>query len=771
MKKIILILFSCIIAYTTIAQEKSCQISIRGRVIDSETKQAIAHVQIKVANQHTVLSNHQGEFRIANLCEGNINLSLTHIAYNAYKQSLFASKDSSITILMDKKTIALESIGIVENLTNKDSRSNHKVSKEQYQLSQGKSLSEVLVNINGVSLLKTGTNISKPILNGLFGNRLILLNNGVRHESQQWGADHAPEIDPFSGQDIVVIKNSDAVRYGPDALAGVIQINPTAINISRKALSNTAMVLNSNGKGIVLNTQLEGGMNNFGYRFGITGKKVGNLKTVAYYLGNTGVEELNFNVLTEYKWKKSNIQFSFSHFGTTLGIFEGAHIGSKDDILSRIEHGRPFESYDFSYKIKAPKQRVDHQLAKLKYQYKIDNNSTIESQYSIQRNHRKEYDLRRVLEDNVAMADIVLTTQQLELIYKRSRTLIGLSGTLQVNNNTAGTGSTPIIPNFDNYTFGAFASHKIPFGRNTVEMGIRYDYKYFDAAGYRYDYANPNNDGSINQYLLKDQKHFNNISGLAGVSIPLNPTLIWKSNIGLAWRAPSANELYSDGIHHGTGTYEIGNKDLKSEKGVKWVNSLLFSHEIVNANLDLFTQVISDYIYSHPNPDSTRQTIRGTFPIFDYSQANALFYGLDYSMDIRLNANWKYELGIALVRAKNTTADTYLPYIPSDKYRQAVRYALPIQKLRDSYIKFEQVFQDKQKRYAEGSDFAAPPAAYQLFNLMAGTSIITRSDQRIGLHFTVDNIFNKEYKDYMDRFRYYAHALGRNFSLKLNYTF
>jgi len=771
MKKIILVLFCFACSVPLLAQQKGCNFYIKGKIVEENSNHPIAHAQIKIANQYTVLSNHQGIFNIQNMCEGNINLHISHIAYQAEQLSLNVPKDSIVTISLIKKSVQIETIGIHNFSSSKSSQSSRKISKEQIELSQGKNLSEVLANIDGVNILKTGNNISKPVLNGLFGNRLILLNNGVRHESQQWGADHAPEIDPFAGQEITVIKNADAVRYGPDALAGVIQINPSPINNSKNMLSQTALVLNSNGRGAVLNTQLEGGIKNFAYRVGITGKKSGNLKTANYYLGNTGTEELNFNFLSEYKWKKNDIQFSFSHFGTTLGIFEGAHVGSKEDILERIKYGRPFETYDFSYDINAPKQQVAHQMAKLLYQYKIDTDSKIEAQYSFQRNHRKEFDLRRVLEDNVPMADIILTTQQLEVVYKRLNTLVGLSGSLQVNNNTPGTGTTPIIPNFDNHTFGAFVNQKIPLGKHLLEFGIRYDYKYFDVAGYRYDYSSPNSDGSINQYLLRDQKRFNNISGLTGLSYQIRNNLIWKSNIGLAWRAPSANELYSDGVHHGTGTYEIGNKNLKSEKGLKWMNTLLYNNKIINAHLDVFTQVIADYIYSQPNPDSTRQTIRGTFPLFEYQQANALFYGLDYNMDININSNLKYELGVAIVRAKNVTDNEYLPYIPSDRFRQAIRYNLPINKLTNPYIRLEHVYQDKQRRYTENTDFSSPPPAYNLFNLAIGTHIIDNSNRKIGIHLTVDNIFNKEYKNYMDRFRYYAHGLGRNVSLKLNYSF
>lgn len=771
MKNIILVLLLSFASIYAQAQQQGCAISIQGKVVDSDTHEAVGHAYVKFDDRSPVLTNHIGEFYLKDLCHGEGIFSISHISYNNLTKRLVIVNDSTITIYLDKKSVMLDAVDIHSNLHNKSIQNANRVSKEQIVASQGKTLAEVLSSIDGVSILKTGSNISKPVLNGLYGNRLLLVNNGVRHESQQWGAEHAPEIDPFAGQEIVVIKNADAVRYGPDALAGIIQINPTSIDRSRKLKSSTALVVNSNGKGGILNTQLEGGNSNFGYRAGLTAKKSGNLKTANYYLGNTGTEELNANLLLDYTWKQSDIQISLSHFGTTLGIFEGAHIGSKEDIIARIAHGRPFETYEFGYSIYAPKQRVEHQVAKINYQYTLNENSNIQGQYSLQRNHRREYDRRRVLEDDVPMADMVLTTQQLELVYSYLNTLAGLSGTLQVNNNTPGTGTTPIIPNFDNHTFGAFVSHKVPFGRKQLELGVRYDYKYFDVAGYRFDYTNQNIDGSLNQYLLTDQKHFNNVSAVAGFTYPFSNSFVWKTNAGLAWRAPSANELYSDGIHHGSGTYEVGDKDLKSEKGIKWVNTLLFNNRFLHANLDVFAQVIDDYIYSQPDPDSTRQTIRGTFPLFQFKQTNAFFYGLDYSMQINFMTDWRYDMGIAIVRAKNTTSNTYLPYIPADRYRHALRYTLPIKRLSDSYIKLEQVFQAKQNRYENGTDFALPPPSYHLFNIMLGTTIMNKKNHSTGIQLNVDNLLNKEYKDYMDRFRYYAHALGRNVSIKINYTF
>ncbi|HMR19816.1 MAG TPA: TonB-dependent receptor, partial [Sphingobacterium sp.] len=554
---------------------------------------------------------------------------------------------------------------------------------------------------------------------------------------------------------------------GPDALAGIILINPSPIKTDRKLNGSLFTVVESNGRSGVVNAQLEGGLEKTTYRVGLTRKKSGNIKSADYYLGNTGLEELNFQGMFGYHDRKNTWELSYNHFGNTLGVFEGAHIGSKEDIMARIAHGRPFEEYSFSYSIHTPKQKVQHDLAKVKWHHEWHEHLHIESIYSVQRNHRKEYDLRRVESDNTPMADMVLTTQALEVLLKTGHTTLGMAGSLQVNNNIPGTGTTPIIPNYDNHTLGIFATQKYYWGSDMMELGLRYDYKYFDVAGYRYDYQNPNGDGSLNQYLLTDQRHFNNLSGIAGVSIAINKHMFWKSHVGLAWRAPSANELYSDGIHHGTGTYEIGDPNLKSEKGIKWVNTLHFDNEWLVANSDIFVQSILDYSYAQPNPDSLRQTIRGTFPLFQYRQTNAFLYGMDLNLTAILHEKLEYAINISTVVGRNAMQQSYLPYMPSDRVQQSFLSRLS----KNAYIRLNHLFVAKQHRYEEGTDYISPPPSYHLFGLVASYSVLLRDQQRIGMQIGVENLLNRPYKDYMDRFRYYAHLQGRNVSLKLNYNF
>ncbi|MBK6878617.1 MAG: Plug domain-containing protein [Ignavibacteria bacterium] len=98
----------------------------------------------------------------------------------------------------------------------------------------GESLGESLKDVTGVSVLNTGSSISKPVIHGLYGNRILILNNGVRQEGQQWGSEHAPEVDPLIGRRLVVLKGASTIRYGPDAIAGVIMIEPEALPYGKR---------------------------------------------------------------------------------------------------------------------------------------------------------------------------------------------------------------------------------------------------------------------------------------------------------------------------------------------------------------------------------------------------------------------------------------------------------------------------------------------------------------------------------------------------------
>ncbi|RZF61605.1 TonB-dependent receptor [Sphingobacterium corticibacterium] len=656
------------------------------------------------------------------------------------------------------------------------SQSIHRLSTQEMQENKGKPLAESLTDISGVSTIGMGSSIVKPVINGLHSNRILILNNGVRQEGQQWGMEHAPEIDPFTAAQLEVVKGAQGVRYGADALGGVILVSANDIDLEKEWKGNLDLIGQSNGRGGMINVLLEGAVKalpGLGWRMQTSGKKMGNYKTADYFLGNTGVDEFNYAGTLQYKKDKNQLELYFSHFGTQLGIFRGAHIGTVEDIQARIDHGRPFETYDFSYQIEAPRQKVTHDLVKASWEHQLRADRRLEMHYGLQRNHRREYDLRRVESDDLPMADMVLTTQSLDVVVKEGHSSIGVQSLIQVNNNMPGTGTTPIIPNFDSYAVGIFAVHQFHIDRWHAEIGGRYDFKYLDIAGYRYRRDAIDDDGTVEQYLLTDTRRFHNASGTVGTLYHFSPKLSWKSNIGLAWRAPSVNELYSDGVHHGSATYELGNPDLRSEKGLKWINAFIWSDERLQATADVYAQMLYDYIYAQPNPDAVRQTIRGTFPLFAYQQHNAFFYGADLQLRYAFLNTFHYDVRASIVRARNVELDTYLPYIPSARFQQALSWAYWGDSQPESYLKFAHRFVAKQNQYEEGMDYVAPPPAYHLFDVVASKHIKTDTDTGTSWNvmLSVENLFNRSYKDYMDRFRYFTHQMGRNINVKISYQF
>lgn len=654
------------------------------------------------------------------------------------------------------------------------SRSVHRLSAQELQENKGKTLAESLTAISGVSTIGMGNSIVKPVINGLHSNRILILNNGVRQEGQQWGMEHAPEIDPFTASQLAVVKGAQGVRYGADALGGVVLASAKAIDLDKVLSGNIDLIGQSNGRGGAINAHMEGAVRalpGLGWRIQASGKKQGNYKSADYFLGNTGVEEFNYSGTLQYKRHRHQAELYASHFGTQLGIFRGAHIGTVEDIQARIDHGQPFETYDFRYQIEAPRQSVTHDLMKAKWEHQLTEDRRLEVQYGLQRNHRREYDLRRVASDDVPMADMVLTTQSLDVVFKQGNSSVGVQSLMQVNNNTAGTGTTPIIPNFDSYSAGIFAIHQFRIHALHAEIGGRYDFKYIDIAGYRYKRDNVQEDGTVEQYLLTDDRRFHNASGTAGILYHFSPKLSWKSNMGLAWRAPSVNELYSDGVHHGSATYELGDANLHSEKGLKWLNTLMWNGDHLQVTFEAYAQMLYGYIYAQPTPDAVRQTIRGTFPLFAYRQHDAFFYGADLQLDYAFHHTLHYDMRASLVHARNIELDTYLPYIPPARLQHGISWSYSGDDESGSYVKFSHRYVAKQTRYEEYTDYAVPPPAYHLFDVVASKQLNAGANTSWRMMLSVENLFNRSYKDYMDRLRYFAHQMGRNIHVKISYQF
>lgn len=685
---------------------------------------------------------------------------------------VFAGLSSAVQAQSD--TVKLKEVGVHGKAAPAGSGSvTTTLNSVQLESTKGSSLGDVIKGIAGISVLRSGATISKPVIHGLHSNRILILNNGIRLEGQAWGAEHAPEIDPLIAERIHVIKGAESVRFGAEAIGGVVMVVPPDLPVSPAIHGQLNAIGTSNGRGITSSAMFSGGLNGlpgFGWRVQGSHKYAGNVKTADYYLGNTGLRELNYSAALGYVTHKSSYELYYSQFSTTPGVLYSAHAGTVEDIQARILAGKPAESYGFTYDITAPKQSISHHLAKVKAHYHLADQLSLDLVYGFQKNLRKEFDFRRGNREALPITDLVLNTHSFDAELKQgtdsnSTRSIGINGMFQVNNNIPGTLANTFIPNYDAFTGGIFLIQKWIKRTFELEAGVRYDFKMFDAAGFRYLYEE---NGPTEEYY-GGQNQFHNFTGSFGVQYRLGHQWRLSGNLGLAWRAPSANELYSNGLHHGAGLYEIGDVGLKSEKGYKWITALKYISSSFFAELDVYAQWMENYIYSRPDL-TYKQTVSGTYPVFRYGQTNASFFGFDLSANYRILPMLSYKVNAAIVRARDLSSDRYLPFIPSDRVDHHLKLDLKVTALEDAFLQFGHSFVARQDRYEVGSDYTAPPSAYHLFSIGAGANHRI-GKQQLGMNLSVENLFNASYKDYMNRYRYYAHDMGRNISLRFAYKF
>ena len=272
----------------------------------------------------------------------------------------------------------------------------------------GTSLGALLEQVSGVSSISTGTAIAKPVIQGMYGNRILIINNGTRQTGQQWGADHAPEVDMNGSNSIQVVKGSDAVRYGSEALGGIIIMEQAALPFRTKSLKGKgSMLYGSNGRRFVLTGQMEGTfpfLRDIAWRVQGTCSNSGDRSTANYLLNNTGTRELHTSASLGYDHGRLRIEGFYSRFYNRMGVMLSAQMGSEDLLAERIRLGRPLHTDPFARSITYPYQEVTHQTAVGKIRFSMWDVGNLYWQGSWQKDDRQEKRIRRLGSDIPAVS-------------------------------------------------------------------------------------------------------------------------------------------------------------------------------------------------------------------------------------------------------------------------------------------------------------------------------------------------------------------------------
>jgi iron complex outermembrane receptor protein len=629
----------------------------------------------------------------------------------------------------------------------------------------GRSLGEALTGLEGVALLQSGPTIAKPEIHGLQGNRIQILNNGVKLEGQQWGSEHAPEVDPFLAGSMTVVKGAAGVRYGPEALGGVVLVTPRPLRASPGSDGEWHALATTAGYGGATSLRYDvapASAPGLALRVQGTVRRLGDQAAPGHNLMNTGLAEQNGSAAAGYGRGDFHVEAFYSRFHTELGILRAAHIGNLADLEAALGRGEPEETGPFRYAIDRPRQDVTHDLFKLHGGFD-GGAGHVDVTYSFQNNDRAEYDKDGPLNDSLAALNrpelrFTIYTHQAATVFERAARngfsgQYGLAATVQGNESHGRT----FVPNFMNFGGGAFALERWNGARWGAEAGVRYDHRLLQV--YR------NRGGEVVRTDFRDGGPSGALGGLYRVD-----SSEVRLNLTSAWRPPSANELYSNGLHHGAAAVEYGDTTLAPEDA--YSASLSYTRRgtrLREVETEAFATYIRDYIGLIPDQPPTL-TIRGAFPTFRYRETDALLYGLD------LRAVWAAAAWLdagtrgSLLWTSDRRSGAGLLFSPAHRWENSLTAHASAWRALSALFVTARVQTVFQQGNPAANDYAPPPPGYSLW--AAETGFTWRSPAGpLDVELQGRNLFDQAYRDYTNRFRYYADDPGREIAVRVKLAF
>ena len=785
-----------ILLSTNIYSQENCLISVSGKVMDNKTKEPLSDVLIKIVDsQKFTTTDEEGNFILENLCSKSIKLKLSRYGYY---DSLLITDDEYLIIYLNQEIFELNSVLILnekeKNIGTK-TISQKSILVEERPIDPTQSLANFISEIDGVTLTSVGSNIQLPVIHGLYGNRILVLNNYLKHGFQNWGNEHAPEINLSAAEGVSVIKGSSGVRFGPEALGGAVIVEPDPMKLNDPFYLNLGSGFQTNGKGINFNLKSGTGYKKLAYFLGVDYTKIGDRHAPSYSLTNTGKEEKSLNLGLHYHLNNFDIKLFYNYVDLDLALLRASFFHSGNALSRAISSETPLFIRPFSYDINEPNQVANHHFTKAHINWWYNENEKVSLIFGAQLNSRKEYDVRRNSHKPIIDLDLYTFDYLLEWDHSLNENVNGLIGFQffnQDNDNNPGTGTTAFIPNYNTNRWSLFLLETKKIGKNFIEAGIRLDNEKNNVRG-----------RELNQNIFRDEYILNNITLSLGYENEVSEKFSIRSNFGSAWRTPNMAELFSYGGHSFKNTFgllryyyngsdrimtdkiiKMEERIISAEKGFKFINEINFNSEKQKVKVTFFSNYILNYVFERPI--GIYGTIRGPMPYFIYDQSDVFFLGSDISLERKISENIKSTSTFNYLWSKNLKKNDKIINQPPIKIsnnfviktKQFWNINFSEISILPSYTfkQFQAPITISPEKLTDGSltitkdseifDIKDAPDGYFLFDLSWKIKINDFSTSII-----IKNLFNKKYRNYLNQMRYFADDLGRNFLINLSYSF
>jgi len=778
---------------------QDCNLTLKGKVVDLHDNTPLAGALINIiGSNENFITNESGFFFIENQCKGIINLKISHISCEDYLTEFDLNKSSSKKFFMEHHIESLDEIIVSENkLKNLSLTANsYSLTETQKDRYSSGNLANALGLISGVSNLSTGNSVAKPVIHGMFGSRVGIIYDGVVLENQQWGQDHAPNVDLNAFDNIRLIKGAGLLKYTGDTPGGVIVLESSTPKISDSLYGKTIVNGMSNGKGLnIISSWTKSFQSGIYFKAQGTIKNNGDYSTPNYVLTNTGNNEKNFNLTVGRNKILKKLKINFSYYSQEIGILRSSHIGNVGDLLRAIQSNEPFVINPFSYQINFPKQFNRHYTSSIEYSVRNNSNRKWITKYNWQKNKRKEYDIRRGSDKYDPALDLTLNTHNLVSNYEWNSSNIsydlGLFSQFQDNYSNPDTGIKRLIPDYVKVRLGTFftASYSI-YDFIDFNFGFRFEHinnlvqkfyrnRRWNDENYEKDLGPYVIRETLSQKLVKRRLIFNNPSINFGVKSGIIPSHEVSLNFFYTQRAPDIAEMFSDGLHHAIASIEYGNPFLKSETTKKVVVNFQKKEGDFQYNLNPYFTTGKNYIVLEPT--GVERTIRGAFPVWEYRSISSLLKGIDVDLSYRLNKNIAYKNNTSWIEGVDKNTKTPIINIPPLTTNNQIQFSVSKWKYFFGSITSKYVFSQNQfpnnnfytsiidngSKVSKLVDISTPPDGYHDLGIDLNWGPYDLFSNKISFSLTFDNILNANYRNYLNRMRFYNDELGRNIMIQI----
>ncbi|MEZ4413304.1 MAG: TonB-dependent receptor [Gemmatimonadales bacterium] len=711
---------------------------LRGRVTDSTgTPIPYALVRVLEVGRNTQ-TDQDGRYSLGNLPSITARVSFSALGYAPQVRQV-ALRDTlvELNVVLTASLIELPSIQVTASAIATTSLESPQpvnvMDRSDVEVARSPTLGEMVATVPGVRDLSTGQGIGKPVIRGLTSTNVLVMDNGQRMETQQWGDEHGPNIEAASAERVEIIKGPASVLYGSDAVGGVINVIqpdlPDAIGRSAFLRGNVALGYTGNGPGPDGTVNLEGATGHVGANATFTGRHFGDISTPAGTLDNSGDKTWNAggNIGVRDSW--GNLQGGYVHRAERIEIYEN-----------------PAEDPGAT-----PWQQVDEDRARLTGQLPVGGAHLDVAAY-YEKNVRQEFEEAGATEPSLQLAASTWSGD-VKMHHPAVGPFAGIVGLAGLQSSVDKSGEEPLVPDSRTGALGAFIYEQAESGPWSFSLGLRYDYRQLSV------------DADPELGVVAQTRDYNSVAGSAGALYRLSKISALVANVGRGYRSPTVFELFSNGVHEGTQRYEVGDSTLVPVTSLNIDLAYRLQSSRVRMEVGVFANQLQNFIY--PNPTGQIDSTSG-LQIYDITQGNSTLYGFEAAVQWHATTVLHFSGTSDYVHGQNTSIDAPLPQIPPFRATYGFRLEAPDRGLLVApYLGAIGETIAQQTRYPP--DDYSPPG-YTIFGLGLGTGFQS-SRQVIQLDIQVRNLFDTAYRSYLSRYKTYADNPGRNMIVRLSTTF